>query len=140
MLKPLLRGRIGPRNGAANDDVMQRKRYILMPRVTTDEKRIYKTVLPAPNIMTEKYIRRKILTCSCHTQLQGSKMTLNETPKIDANSITPTLGAGPDSFTMGDLPDAKSDAGETSDTDEEKPSRSGKAPQSKNCPFGATKT
>ena len=78
--------------------------------------------------MTEKHIHRKILACSRHTQLQGSTITLNKTPKIDANGITPTLDTGPDSFTMGDLLDAKSDAGETSDTDEEEPSRSGKAP------------
>jgi hypothetical protein len=64
-------------------------------------------------------------------------MTHNETSKIDANSIAPTLGAGPDSFIMGDLPDAKCDADdasdtvENSDTDEEKPSRGGKAPRVK---------
>jgi hypothetical protein len=45
------------------------------------------------------------------------------------NGITRTLGAGPHSFTMGDLPDAKSDTGEISDTDDEQASRGGKVPK-----------
>jgi hypothetical protein len=45
-----------------------------------------------------------------------SRIHNNETSKIDANGIAPTLGAGPDFFIMGDLPDAKSDADDASDT------------------------
>ena len=61
-------------------------------------------------------------------------MPLNDTPKIDASGIVPTLSAGPDFFTIENLPDVKSDTddasdtGETSDSDKEKPSR-GKAPR-----------
>lgn len=103
-----------------------------MLRVTT-EKRLYKTALLAPKFITEQQICRKIPVCSRYTSLQGSTITHNKTPKIDANGITPTLDAGPDFFIIEDLLGLKSDADdasdtvENSDTDEEKPLEGGKA-------------